>query len=157
MIDLLVSRRTTLMLAGIAVLLPALAHAQATYPNKPIHIVVPFAPGGSTDVLARRVGEKLAAAWGQPVVVDNRPGAGGALGADFVAKSAPDGYTLLAGVTGSNAIAQALYPKLPYNVIKDFAPVSMMVSAPLVLAVNPDVKANNAAEFSPWSSRNRES
>ncbi|HVQ69423.1 MAG TPA: tripartite tricarboxylate transporter substrate binding protein [Bradyrhizobium sp.] len=140
-------RRLMLALAGIAMLLPALGHAQTTYPNKPINIIVPFAPGGSTDVLARRLGDKLAAAWGQPVVVGNRPGAGGTLGADFVAKSAPDGYTLLMGVTGSNAIAQALYPKLPYDVIKDFAPISMMVSAPLVLAVNPDVKANTAAEF----------
>jgi len=108
---------------------------------------VPFAPGGSTDLLARRVGDKLAAAWGQPVVVDNRPGAGGTIGADFVAKSAPDGYILLAGVTGSNAIAQALYPKLPYDVMKDFSPVSMIASAPLVLAVNPDVEAKTAAEF----------
>lgn len=147
MISFLLPRRLTLALASVAVLLPALGHSQTTYPNKPINIVVPFAPGGSTDVLARRLGDKLAAAWGQPVVVSNRPGAGGTLGADFVAKSAPDGYTLLMGVTGSNAIAQALYPKLPYDTIKDFAPVSMMVSAPLVLAVNPDVKANTAAEF----------
>ncbi|MHB0769548.1 Bug family tripartite tricarboxylate transporter substrate binding protein [Bradyrhizobium sp. 5.13L] len=142
-----ISRRATLALAGLAMLLPTAGHSQAIYPSKAIHIVVPFAPGGSTDVLARRLGDKLAAAWGQPVVVDNRPGAGGTVGADSVAKSAPDGYTLLAGVTGSNAIAQALYAKLPYDVIKDFAPLSMMVSAPLVLAVNPDVKANTAAEF----------
>lgn len=147
MIRFLIPRRAALALASVAALLPAPGHSQASYPNKPIHIVVPFAPGGSTDALARRLGDKLAAAWGQPVVVDNRPGAGGTLGADFVAKSAPDGYTLLAGVTGSNAIAQALYPKLPYDVTKDFAPVSMMVSAPLVLAVNLDVKANTPAEF----------
>ena len=143
----LIPRRVVLALASVTLLLPAPGHSQATYPNKPIHIVVPFAPGGSTDLLARRVGDKLAAAWGQPVVVDNRPGAGGTIGADFVAKSAPDGYTLLAGVTGSNAIAQALYPKLPYDVMKDFSPVSMIASAPLVLAVNPDVAAKTAAEF----------
>ena len=147
MIRFPMSRRTTLALASLAMFLPASGHAQATYPNKPIRIVVPFAPGGSTDVLARRLGEKFAAAWGQTVVVDNRPGAGGTIGADFVAKSPPDGYTLLAGVTGSNAIAQPLYPKLPYDVVKDFAPLSIMVSAPLVLAVNPDVKAATAAEF----------
>ncbi|WP_441240728.1 Bug family tripartite tricarboxylate transporter substrate binding protein [Tardiphaga sp. 768_D3_N2_1] len=147
MIRFPMSRRTMLALASLAMFMPASGHAQATYPNKPIRIVVPFAPGGSTDVLARRLADKLAADWGQPVVVDNRPGAGGTLGADFVAKSAPDGYTLLAGVTGSNAIAQALYPKLSYDVIKDFAPLSVMVSAPLVLAVNPDVKAKTAAEF----------
>jgi tripartite-type tricarboxylate transporter receptor subunit TctC len=143
----LILRRVVLALASVALLLPAPGHSQATYPNKPIRIVVPFAPGGSTDLLARRVGDKLAAAWGQPVVVDNRPGAGGTIGADFVAKSAPDGYTLLAGVTGSNAIAQALYPKLPYDVLKDFSPVSMIASAPLVLAVNLDVEAKTAAEF----------
>ncbi|MBN8988449.1 MAG: tripartite tricarboxylate transporter substrate binding protein [Rhizobiales bacterium] len=147
MIRFLIPRRVVLALASVALLLPAPGHAQATYPNKPIRIVVPFAPGGSTDLLARRVGDKLAAAWGQPVVVDNRPGAGGTIGADFVAKSAPDGYTLLVGVTGSNAIAQALYPKLPYDVMKDFAPVSMIASAPLVLAVNPDVAAKTATEF----------
>jgi tripartite-type tricarboxylate transporter receptor subunit TctC len=147
MIRFPMSLRTTLALTSLAIFLPASAYAQATYPSKPIHIVVPFAPGGSTDVLARRLGEKFAADWGQPVVVDNRPGAGGTIGADFVAKSAPDGYTLLAGVTGSNAIAQPLYSKLPYDVVKDFAPLSIMVSAPLVLAVNPDVKVNTAAEF----------
>ncbi|MCU4119644.1 tripartite tricarboxylate transporter substrate binding protein [Variovorax sp. N23] len=124
-----------LALAAVA-LLPSLAIAQS-YPAKPIRIVVPFPPGGSTDLLARRIGEKLAAAWGQPVVVENRAGAGGTLGADYVVKSAPDGYTLLMGVTGSNAIAGALYPKLPYDVVKDFAPVSLVVSSPLVLVRNP--------------------
>ncbi len=133
--------------AAGAMPMPAVGQAQAAYSNKPIHIVVPFPPGGSTDVLARRIGDKLASAWGQPVVVDNRAGAGGTVGADYVAKSAPDGYTLLMGVTGSNAIAQALYAKLPYDVVKDFAPVSMVVSAPLVLAVNPEVKVRTAQEF----------
>ena len=127
--------RGALTLAA-ALMLPTLALAQA-YPSKPIHIVVPFPPGGSTDLLARRIGEKLAAAWGQPVIVDNRGGAGGTLGADFVAKAAPDGYTLLMGVTGTNAISGALYPKLPYDVVKDFAPVSLVVSSPLVLVRHP--------------------
>ena len=121
---------------AVAAMLPTMAAAQS-FPTKPIRIVVPFPPGGSTDLLARRIGEKLAAVWGQPVVVDNRAGAGGTLGADYVAKSAPDGYTLLMGVTGSNAIANALYPKLPYDVVKDFAPVSLVVSSPLVLVRNP--------------------
>ncbi|TWO65515.1 tripartite tricarboxylate transporter substrate binding protein [Caenimonas sedimenti] len=128
------TRRT--LLAATLALLPTLALAQGAYPNKPIRIVVPFPPGGSTDLLARRLGEKLATAMGQPVVVENKPGAGGTTGADFVAKSAPDGYTLLMGVTGSNAIAASLYPKLPYDTLKDFAPVSQLVSAPLVLSVN---------------------
>jgi len=135
----------TLALAA-AVLLPALADAQ-TYPGKPIHIVVPFPPGGSTDLLARRIGEKLAAAWGQPVIVDNRAGAGGTLGAEYVAKSAPDGYTLLMGVTGTNAISGALYPALRYDVSKDFAPVSMVVSSPLVLVRNPGFPARTVKEI----------
>ncbi|RYY93761.1 MAG: tripartite tricarboxylate transporter substrate binding protein, partial [Comamonadaceae bacterium] len=128
------SRRHLLALAGAA-LLPLAARAQA-YPSRPIRLVVPFPPGGSTDLLARRLGEKLAVAMGQPVVVENRPGAGGTTGADFVAKSPADGHTLLMGVTGSNAIAASLYPRLPYDTLRDFTPVSLLVSAPLVLAVN---------------------
>lgn len=124
---------------------PLAVHAQPA--AKTVRIVVPFPPGGSTDLLARRTAEKLSAAWGQPVIVENRAGAGGTVGADYVAKSAPDGTTLLMGVTGSNAIAQALYPRLPYDVLKDFAPVSMVVSSPLVVTVNPAVKANTLAEF----------
>lgn len=127
------NRRT--FVAALA-LLPALGAAQSTFPSKPIRIVVPFPPGGSTDLLARRLGEKLATAFGQPVIVENKPGAGGTTGADYVAKSPADGHTLLVGVTGSNAIAASLYPKLPYDALKDFAPVSQLVSAPLVLTVN---------------------
>jgi len=127
-----------LALAGLAAAactgLPAAAQ---TFPAKVVKIVVPFPPGGSTDLLARRIGEKLATAWGQPVIVENRAGAGGTLGADYVAKSAPDGYTLLMGVTGSNAISASLYPKLPYDAVKDFAPVSLVVSSPLVLVRYP--------------------
>jgi tripartite-type tricarboxylate transporter receptor subunit TctC len=135
-----------LALAAATALLPSLAAAQA-FPGKPVRIVVPFPPGGSTDLLARRIGEKLAAAWGQPVIVDNRPGAGGTLGADHVAKSAPDGYTLLMGVTGTNAISGALYPKLPYDVAKDFAPVSLVVSSPLVLVRHPGFPAKTMPEL----------
>ena len=127
-------RRHFTAFAALAAL-PALSRAQASFPSKPIRLVVPFPPGGSTDLLARRLGEKLAVSLGQPVVVENKPGAGGTTGADSVAKSAPDGHTLLMGVTGSNAIAASLYPKLPYDTLKDFAPVSLVVSAPLVLAV----------------------
>ena len=137
---------STIALAAAAVLLPTFAAAQA-YPTKPIRIVVPFPPGGSTDLLARRIGEKLAAVWGQPVVVENRAGAGGTVGADYVAKSAPDGHTLLMGVTGSNAIAGALYPKLPYDVVKDFAPVSLVVSSPLVLVRNPGFAPKTVQEL----------
>lgn len=135
----------TSSLLAAPLLAPLAAMAQA--PGQTTRIVVPFPPGGSTDVLARRIGEKLSAAWGKTVIVDNRPGAGGTVGADYVAKAAPDGTTLLLGVTGSNAIAQSLYTKLPYDVIKDFAPVSLVVSSPLVITINPSVKARTLAEF----------
>jgi len=138
--------QAALAFAAVAAGLPLPAAAQA-FPGKPVRIVVPFPPGGSTDLLARRIGEKLAAAWGQPVIVDNRPGAGGTLGADYVAKSPPDGYTLLMGVTGTNAISGALYPKLPYDVAKDFAPVSLVVSSPLVLVRNPAFPAKSLQEL----------
>ena len=121
--------------AASAVGFPLMARSQA-YPARALRIVVPFPPGGSTDLLARRIGEALTKSLGQPVLVENRPGAGGTTGADAVAKSAPDGYTLLMGVTGSNAIAASLYPKLPYNPLTDFAPVTQVVSAPLVLVVS---------------------
>ncbi len=125
----------------------ATAETVQDYPSKTVSIVVPFPTGGSTDLLARRVAEKLRAAWGKTVIVENKPGAGGAVGAEYVAKAAGDGYTLLMGVTGSNAIAQSLYPSLRYHVINDFKPVTMLVSAPLVLAVNTNVKANTVKEY----------
>ena len=117
------------------------------YPNKPLRFVVPFPPGGSTDLLARRLCERLQASMGQPCVVENKPGAGGAVGSEFVAKAAPDGYTLLLGVTGSHGISVSLNPKLPYHPIKDFAPISMLVSTSLVLVVGPQFPANTLAEY----------
>lgn len=111
------------------------AHAQ-TYPSKPIRLVVPFAAAGTTDILARAVGAELTKAFGQQVVVDNRPGAGGNIGAELVAKSDPDGYTLLMGTVGTHGINQSLYPKLPYDPIKDFAPVTLVASVPNVLVLN---------------------
>jgi len=127
----------------------ALCAAQASaqeFPSKPIRIVVPFPPGGSTDVIGRRIAEKWQAAMGQPVVVDNKPGAGGAVGAEQVAKSPADGYTLLIGVTGSNGVSYSLNAKLPYQP-KDFDPVSLVVSAPLTIVVNPSVPAKNLKEL----------
>lgn len=111
------------------------AHAQ-TYPSKPIRLVVPFAAAGTTDILARAVGAELTKAFGQQVVVDNRPGAGGNIGTELVAKSDPDGYTLLMGTVGTHGINQSLYPKLPYDPIKDFAPVTLVASVPNVLVLN---------------------
>ena len=139
-------RRHFTAFAALAAL-PALSHAQAAYPSKPVRLVVPFPPGGSTDLLARRLGEKLAVSLGQPVVVENKPGAGGTTGADHVAKSPPDGHTLLLGVTGSNAIAGSLYPKLPYDVLRDFSPVSTVVTAPLVLAVGSGSKLRTVRDY----------
>jgi tripartite-type tricarboxylate transporter receptor subunit TctC len=143
------SRRqaATLALAVLAAAAAPLALGQAAYPTKTIKIVVPFPPGGSTDLLARRIGEKLAVSMGQPVIVENKPGAGGTTGADGVAKSPADGYTLLMGVTGSNAIAASLYPKLPYDPLKDFAPVTQVVSAPLVLSVNASSPIRNVRDY----------
>ena len=129
----------------IALTLPA--WAQEPYPTKPITIVVPFPTGGSTDILARRIGEKLAVVFKQPVVIENKPGAGGTIGAAHVAKSAPDGHTLLLGVTGSNAIGPALYKDLKYDTVKDFAPVSMVSISPLLLVVNPNVPAKSLEQF----------
>ncbi|WP_424813068.1 tripartite tricarboxylate transporter substrate binding protein [Roseococcus sp. YIM B11640] len=135
--------------AGIAALAaPFVAHAQSQpWPARPLRIVVPFSPGGSTDVLARRLSERLATALGQTVLVENRPGAGGTTGADYVAKSPADGYTLLMGVTGSNAIAQSLYPNLPYDTVRSFSPVSRVVSAPLVLVANNAMPAQDMAGY----------
>lgn len=116
------------------------------FPSKPIHIVVPFPPGGSTDVIGRRIAEKWQASMGQPVLVDNKPGAGGAVGAEQVAKAPPDGTTLLIGVTGSNAVSYSLNPKLPYQP-KDFEPVSLVVSAPLTIVVNASVPAKSLKEL----------
>ena len=140
-------RRRSVVLATAGMIVAPCAVMAQSYPSKPIRIVVPFPPGGSTDLLARRLGEKLSVSMGQPVIVENKPGAGGTTGADFVAKSAPDGYTLLMGVTGSNAIAASLYPKLPYDTLKDFAPVSMVVSAPLVLAVNSSTPIKTVKDY----------
>lgn len=125
----------------------ALTVSAQPYPNKPLRLVVPFPPGGSTDLLARRLCERLQSSMAQPCIVENKPGAGGAVGSEFVAKAAPDGYTLLLGVTGSHGISVSLNPKLPYHPIKDFAPISMLVSTSLVLVVGPQFPANTLAEY----------
>jgi tripartite-type tricarboxylate transporter receptor subunit TctC len=124
--------------------LPASAQA---WPDKPIRIIVGFAPGGFTDVLGRLIGQKLSERLGQPVVVENKPGAAGTLGADLVAKAKPDGYTLLLAHSNSNTVAPALYPKLPYDVNRDFTPIIAVANTPLLLTVHPNVPARNVAEF----------
>jgi tripartite-type tricarboxylate transporter receptor subunit TctC len=125
----------------------AVAVSAQTYPNKPIRIIVPYAAGGTSDILARQIGPELNKAWGQPVVIENRPGANGNVGADMVAKSAPDGYTLLLTDLGGLVISASVYPKLPFNPAKDFTPVVMVSYSPHVLAVNPDVEVKNVKEL----------
>ncbi|MGH8030776.1 MAG: Bug family tripartite tricarboxylate transporter substrate binding protein [Luteimonas sp.] len=137
-------------LAGLFVASAAVMAAPAVYaayPDKPITIIVPFSPGGATDMLARTIGQKLTASWGQPVVVDNRPGAGGNIGAAAGARAAPDGYTLTLTAAGIMAVNPHIYPKLTYDSIKDFAPVTQLVNAPLLLVVHPSVPANNFKEY----------
>src|SRR6266849_5652499 len=117
-----------------------------TYPAKPIRIVVGFPPGGGNDIIARLVGAKMQEAWGQPVVVDNKPGANSIIAAEFVAKSAPDGYTLLVNATGGMSVNPVLYTKLPYDSLKDFVPISMVGVFPLVLVVHPSLPAGSVRE-----------
>jgi tripartite-type tricarboxylate transporter receptor subunit TctC len=135
------------LLAGVlSFAVAAAAYAQA-YPTKAIRVIVPYAAGGTSDILARQIGPKLTEAWGQPVLVENKPGANGNVGADFVAKSAPDGYTLLLTDLGGLVISASVYPKLPFNPSKDFTPVVMVSYSPHVLAVHPDVQVKNVKEL----------
>ena len=121
--------------------------ALAQYPEHPLKLVVPFPPGGPTDIVARPLAQALGTALKQPVVVENRGGAGGSIGADVVAKSAPDGYTLLMGTVGTNAINGALYSKLAYDPVKDFTPIALVASSPVALVVNPLSEYKTAAEY----------
>jgi len=142
-------RKTIAILIGAATLpLAMLAAAQApAYPDKPIRIVSPFPVGGIADTFAREIGKKLTEAWGQPVVIDNRTGAGGNIGADIVAKSAPDGYTLVIGNIGTHAVNVSLFPSMPYDTIKDFAPIVHVLDAEGLLVVNPQIKATTVPEL----------
>jgi len=131
------SRRAAVAALASLTTLPRHAGAQGAWPAKPVRIVVPFAAGGTTDILARALAPELQRAFGQPFIVDNKPGAGGNSGAAEVAKSAPDGYTLLMGTVGTHAINPALYPKMPYDHVRDFAPVTLVAGVPNVLVVSP--------------------
>jgi tripartite-type tricarboxylate transporter receptor subunit TctC len=135
-----------------ALLLSSVAAAQ-TWPTKPLKIVVAFPPGGSTDLAARALGDKLAPALGQPVVVENRPGASGNIGAEVVARAAPDGHTLLMAAT-SFATAPAFFENLPWDPVKDFAPVSLVATTPIVIVVNPAVPARDVKELVAYSKAN---
>ncbi len=141
-----------LELAGVSAaalcgcLAAGIAFAQSDYPHKPIRIVVPVAPGGGTDYTARLIGRKLSEAWGQSVIVDNRPGAAGNLGVEIAAKAQPDGYTLVMPIT-SFPINPSLYAKLPFDTVNDLSPIVLAASAPLLLVVNPSVAAKSVSEL----------
>ena len=137
--------RVVFLLASALVL--AAGSALAQYPTKPVRIIVPYPPGGTTDILARLVAKGLTDKFGQTFVVENRPGASGAIGSQAVAKSAPDGYTLVMGTISSHGINSALYRSLPYDAVKDFAPVTNVASTPNVITVNPSVAAKNLNEL----------
>lgn len=141
--------RIAALLATCAALFAATAWAQNTatdFPNKPIHIIVPFPPGGSSDAVVRMLGPRLTERLGQPIVIENRPGAGGNIGLAVTAKSAPDGYTLGLGAAGGLAANVSLYPQLPYDPVKDFRPVGMLAEIPFVLIGHPSVQAHTLRE-----------
>lgn len=138
----------TLLAGAIGLALaPGESLAQGAYPNKPIRLIIGFAPGGSTDIVGRIVAQRLGERLGQNVIVENKAGAGGTIGADQAAKAAPDGYTLTLGTTSTHAIAAGAYSKLPYDPVADFTQISLVAVTPYLLVVNPQVKANTLAEF----------
>ncbi|HQR56229.1 MAG TPA: tripartite tricarboxylate transporter substrate binding protein [Burkholderiaceae bacterium] len=138
------------LIAFVACAMLAPAQAQ-TWPSKPVRIVVPFPPGGTTDIVARAIGVELQRMWQHAVVIENRPGAGGNIGADLVAKAAPDGYTLLMGTVGTHAINKALFDqsgaKMPFDPVKDFVPITLAAGVPNVMVINPKLPVNTVAEF----------
>jgi tripartite-type tricarboxylate transporter receptor subunit TctC len=151
-------RRSVAFLALLALPLvllvdPTPAHAQA-FPNKPVRLVVPFPPGGPLDTVGRALAQKLTEAWGQSVIVDNRPGAGGNIGADLVAKAAPDGYTVVMGALSTHAVNPSLYAKMPYDAIKDFAPITLVAITPNVLVANPSLPVNSVRELVAYAKAN---
>src|SRR2546421_5437731 len=144
---MLITRRATVAALACAAFVNAPAFAQ-NYPTKPIHLIVPYPAGGGTDFFARLVGQKMSELIGQPIVVENKPGAATNLGADFVAKAAPDGYTVLLGDVATYAANPSLYKKLPFDPAKDFAPVTLTARFLSVLVINPNkLKVNSVAEL----------
>ena len=132
--------------AAVFALTAAAASAQA-YPDKPIRIVVPYPAGGGADITARPIAQKLSERWGVPVVIENRGGASGMIGADVVAKAAPDGYTIMVSASAEVALNAALFPKMPYDPVKDFAPITLATITPMALVVHPSVAAHSVAEY----------
>src|SRR5437899_2443530 len=146
--------RTDKLLALIALCAAAAGALAQGYPANPIRIVVGFPPGGGNDIIARMIGSKMQEAWSQPVVIDNRPGANSIIAAEFVAKSAPDGYTLLVNATGGMSVNPVLYTKLPYDPLRDFVPISMVGVFPLVLVVHPSVPVSSVHELIAYAKAN---
>lgn len=142
-----------MLVAGLGVLATATSRAQ-TYPTRAITLIVPFPAGGTTDILGRFVGQALSAAWNQPVVIENRGGAGGNIGAAAVAKAAPDGYTLLVGTVGTHAINASLYARMPYDTLKDFAPVTQIASVPNMLVVTPSLPVGSVTDLIAYAKAN---
>src|SRR5512143_2406001 len=128
--------------------------AAQTWPTRPVKLVVPFPPGGPLDTIGRAIAQKLTEAWGQSVVVDNRPGAGGNIGADLVAKSAPDGSTVVMGALSTHAVNPSLYPSMPYDAAKDFAPITLVAVTPNVLVVNPALPVRSVQELVAYAKAN---
>lgn len=137
---------TSLLVAGLSVV-PAPGKADPSYPNRPIRIINPFAAGGTVDAVARVIGGELSKAWGQPVVVESRAGAAGNIGVRFVARSAPDGYTIVLGTQGTHGTNVVLFKDMPFDPFKDFAPITMVASAPLLLVVNSKLPVKSVAEL----------
>jgi len=135
-------------------LIPAFAHAAEPYPNKPIRVIITVVPGGGADITARAVGQKLTEAWGQQVIVDNRPGGNGNVGMSIAANAIPDGYTIVEGTIGPVAVNTSLYAKLPFDPVKDFVPVARAVSALNVLVVHPSVPAKSVKELIAYAKAN---
>jgi tripartite-type tricarboxylate transporter receptor subunit TctC len=137
-----------LQLLMIAALSVTAAHAaEHVYPDRPVRMVVPFPPGGANDIVARQIGQRLNMRWGKPVVIDNRAGAGGNIGTEIGSRANPDGYTLLIGSTSTLASNMSLYEKLPFDVVRDFAPISLIVTAPNILCITASLPAKNLAEL----------
>lgn len=142
------------LVAAVALLASSTAQAQDNYPNKPIRLVVGFAAGGGNDILARLFNTKLGEALGQPVIVENRPGAGAVVATEYVAKSPPDGYTLLVGASGAMAINPAVYTKLSYDTLRDFAPITMIASFPLFMVATPTLPVNSVQDLVAYAKAN---
>src|SRR3954464_12126715 len=131
----------------LALWLSAQAAFAQGFPSKPIRLIAPFAPGGSLDLIARGIGQKMSESMGQPVVVENRAGASGAIGSEAVAKSAPDGYTILLGATTTHGVNPALNPSLPYDPVKDFTPISIVATIPHVIVAHPSLRVSTIPEL----------